>query len=138
MASGFVSVQHCRGRLGGPLLESLFTEAGVPVPDVTRHETTARFPSLRDWLQVEVKEWLFAGQMSEAEFDDLVMEAQVRLRSFLAPDGEVVAPAPGFIVTAVKPAVGMSEAWLNEVRGAPLMASNGARRFPAPHRRHTA
>lgn len=89
--------------LGSPeLLIALFTEAGVDGPNVARREGTARFPSLRDWLWIEVKEWLLGDRMDDAEFEGLLTEAQERFRPFMTAEGRLVSPAPGYIVTATK------------------------------------
>lgn len=87
--------------LGSPeLLRAVFTEAGVASPNVAREEGTARFPSLREWLWIEVKEWLLGDRMDDGEFEELLAEAQELLRPFVTAEGTVISPAPGYIVTA--------------------------------------
>ena len=90
--------------LGSPeLLAALFTSAGVDRPVITRQEATARFPSLREWLWIEVKEWLLGDRLDDADFEVLLAEAQERFRSFLTAEGALVSPAPGLIAIATKP-----------------------------------
>ncbi len=40
--------------------------------------------------------------MDEAQFEELLTEAEKSLRPFVASDGAVVVPAPAYIVTATK------------------------------------
>lgn len=87
--------------LGSPeRLAELFAEAGVGGATVTRQEGTMRFPSLRDWLKVEVQEFLLGDRMDEAAFEGLLAESKQMLRPFVTPEGMVVSPAPGYIVSA--------------------------------------
>jgi ubiquinone/menaquinone biosynthesis C-methylase UbiE len=85
------------------LLSTLFTEAGVVMAEVTRQEGTVRFPSLRDWLLLEVKEWLLGDRMDDAQFEGLLTEAKEILRPFVTAEGTVVLRTPGYIITATKP-----------------------------------
>ncbi len=80
----------------------LFEEAGVTGADVTRLESSVRFPSLREWLRIEIKEWLLADKMDDARFEGLLNEAESVLQPFIMTDGAVVVSAPGYIVTEVK------------------------------------
>jgi SAM-dependent methyltransferase len=89
--------------LGDPrLLSSLCVEAGITEVQVERQEGTARFPSLRAWLLTEVKGWVLADRLDDAEFEVLLKDGQESLRPFVAPDGTVVLRAPGYIITATK------------------------------------
>lgn len=89
--------------LGDPeLLSALFSEAGVVGAKVTKQAGTVRFPSLRDWLLIEVKEWLMGDRMDEVQFEEFLTEAEEVLRLFVASDGAVVVPAPAYIVVAAK------------------------------------
>jgi ubiquinone/menaquinone biosynthesis C-methylase UbiE len=89
--------------LGDPeLLSTLFAEAGVAGAEVTRQEGAVRFPSLRDWLLIEVKEWLLGDRLDDTQFEALLTEAEAVLRPFVATDGTVAIPAPAYIVVATK------------------------------------
>lgn len=83
-------------------LALLFDDAGVVGATVTRQVGTARYPSLRDWLEVEVKEWLLGERMDDAEFEEFLAQAQETLEPFVTDKGTVVLAAPGYIVTATK------------------------------------
>ena len=80
----------------------MFTEAGVASAEITRQAGTLCFPSLRDWLLLEVKEWLLGERMDDAQFEKLLAEAQEILRPFVTAEGTVVLATPGYIVTAAK------------------------------------
>jgi len=89
--------------LGAPeLLSALFAEAGVARAELTRQAGTVCFPSLRDWLLIEVQEWLLGDRMDETQFERLLAEAQEILRPFVTAEGTVVLGTPGYIVTATK------------------------------------
>lgn len=94
---------HAPFGLGNPeLLSALFRAAGVTGAEITRQEGIVRFPSLRDWLLIEVKEWLLGDRMDEVQFEEFLTEAEAVLRPFVASDGAVVVPAPAYISTATK------------------------------------
>jgi len=89
--------------LGDPqLLLALFGEAGVTGAEVTRQEGSARFPSLREWLWIEVKEWLLGDRLDAAQFEGLLKESEELLHPFVTTDGAVLVSTPGYVVTAIK------------------------------------
>jgi len=89
--------------LGDPkLLSALFIEAGIAGVEVTRQAGTVRFPSLRAWLSIEVKEWLLADRMDEIQFEEFLTKAEEVLQPFVMTDGTVFLQTPAYIVTATK------------------------------------
>jgi ubiquinone/menaquinone biosynthesis C-methylase UbiE len=89
--------------LGDPqLLQSLFTQAGIPNATVTPHVGTARFPSIRSWMYTDVKGWTLADKIDDEQFERLCEKAERVLRPYAAPDGTVAFSAPAYIVTATK------------------------------------
>jgi hypothetical protein len=89
--------------LGDPrLLWSLFVQAGITEAQIERQEGTAHFPSLRAWLLTEVKGWVLADRLDDAQFELLLKDGQESLRPFVAPDGTVVLRAPAYLITATK------------------------------------
>lgn len=89
--------------LGDPgLLPALFADAGVAGAEITRQVGTGRFPSLREWLFIEVKEFLLGDRMSDAQFEEMLKEAAEVLRPFVTGEGAVVLRTPAYIVTATK------------------------------------
>jgi SAM-dependent methyltransferase len=84
------------------LLSALFGEAGVPDAKIEMREGTARFPSIRSWLFTEVKGWVLADMLDDAQFELLLREAEKILRPFVTPEGTFAFAAPAYIVTATK------------------------------------
>lgn len=90
-------------RLGsrGKIID-LFGKAGLGTPSVERHAATARFPSLREWLRLEIASLGPDLELGEAEFEELVDEARARMRSFVNVTGTVASPAPGYLASIRK------------------------------------
>lgn len=82
------------------VLKALFAEAGIASPQVTTHEGTSRFPSLRDWIFTEVRGWTLSDNVGDAQYERLQSEAESELRAFVAPDGTVSFASPAHIVSA--------------------------------------
>lgn len=88
--------------LGSPeRIARVFEDGGVDDLEIVRREATARFPSLREWLWIEVREWLLGDRLEEGEFERLLGEAGEVFRPFITADGGLASPAPGYIATAV-------------------------------------
>jgi SAM-dependent methyltransferase len=89
--------------LGDPqLLQSLFTTAGIPNARITRHEGTARFPSIRSWMYADVKGWTMAEMIDDTQFEQLCREAEQLLQRYVAADGAVAFRKNAYIITATK------------------------------------
>ena len=71
-------------------------------PDVTveRHEGHARYRSLDDWLNTEIRGWTLAEHVDDEQLDRLRRCAVTRLSRFVAGDGRVSFAAPALIATA--------------------------------------
>lgn len=82
------------------LLQSLFAEAGIPNATITTIEGTARFDSIEAWVSTDVKGWTLADMIDEAQFQQLLAEAEKVLQPFVTPDGTVAFSSPAHIVTA--------------------------------------
>jgi ubiquinone/menaquinone biosynthesis C-methylase UbiE len=85
------------------LLLSLFTEAGVWDTDIRTLDSTARFPSIEDWVHTDVKGWTLAEMIDDRQYQMLLGEAEKELTPYLQRDGSVAFRAPAHIVTAIKP-----------------------------------
>lgn len=83
-------------------LRAVFSEAGFPDVEITTKPGQARFPSLRDWMYTDIKGWVLADALDEAQFQTLLREAQSALAPFVTPAGDVIFDAPGHIVTLSK------------------------------------
>lgn len=89
--------------LGDPkVLASLFAEAGISNAQITTQTGTVRFPSIDAWLHTEIKGWILADQVTDAQFDRLLKESGEVLQPFVTSEGTVAFPSPAHIVTARK------------------------------------
>lgn len=89
--------------LGAPdVLSALFREADVIGAEIIRQEGIARFPSLRAWLSIEVKEWTLADRINCNQFEAFLTEVAAVLRPFVANDDAVAVPSPAYIVVTAK------------------------------------
>ncbi|MCB9078813.1 MAG: methyltransferase domain-containing protein [Anaerolineaceae bacterium] len=84
------------------LLQSLFTEAGIPNAQITTIEGTARFASIEAWVTTDVKGWTLADMIDDEQFHQLLTEAEKVLQPFVTADGSVAFSSPAHIVTAVR------------------------------------
>jgi len=85
------------------VLRGLLAEAGVRAPEIVTQDGTARFPSIDAWVHTDVKGWTLADTIDETQYDRLLDEARLELRSFTDRHGAVSFRAPAHIVTSVKP-----------------------------------
>ncbi|MCZ6759106.1 MAG: hypothetical protein O7D29_01865, partial [Gemmatimonadetes bacterium] len=81
---------------------SLFSNAGVPEIKITTLEGKARYPSMRVWMEADIKGWTLSDALDDAQFELLVSEAESELARFVTNDGMVEFSSPGHIVTATK------------------------------------
>jgi SAM-dependent methyltransferase len=84
-------------------LAGLFVDAGVSGVNVDRHEGSVRFPSVTEFVRVEVKGSPLAESLSDEAMDALAAESESALAEFVLPSGEIVMPMDAYIVTANKP-----------------------------------
>ena len=84
------------------LLRRTFMEAGISNVDIATHAGTARFPSIRSWVQTDVKGWTLADRLDDTQFALLLAEAERALQPYAANDGTVAFDAPAHIVSALK------------------------------------
>ena len=89
-------------------LERLFAEAGVGAAEIRPEHGTARFPSIRRWMECDVRGWTLADKLDDDQFEQLVSEAERELGHLAAADGSVAFTHPALMVTADKP-VGRSD-----------------------------
>jgi hypothetical protein len=85
-------------------LSSLFSAAGVPDVQITTLDGIARYPSIRDWMHVDIRGWTLADAIDDAQFELLVSEAEMEFAHFVTSDGAVEFSSPAHIATATKPA----------------------------------
>lgn len=90
--------------LGNPeLLTGLFSDIdGVEKIQLHHQTSTMRFPSLHAWLTTEIRGWVLADRLDDAQFTALLHEAQPVLAPYVQTDGTVALRAPAYIVSAQK------------------------------------
>jgi len=83
-------------------LSSLFFDAGVPGVKIETVEGRARFPSIRYWMEADIRGWTLADVLDDEQFELLVSEAESELSPFVTAEGTVLFSSPAHIVTATK------------------------------------
>jgi ubiquinone/menaquinone biosynthesis C-methylase UbiE len=85
-----------------PELSSLFVDAGASNTKITTIEGKACFPSIRHWMEADIRGWTLADSIDDAEFERLVSEAEAELAHLVTEDGRVEFGNPAHIVTATR------------------------------------
>jgi SAM-dependent methyltransferase len=108
-----IAVRHC-GReaadvLAAPFvlgdqseLARLFENGGIPGAEVTLYEGSVRFPSVQEFVRVEVRGSPLAEMVSDHVMATVVADSEDALAEFVTPSGELVMPIAAHIVIASK------------------------------------
>jgi hypothetical protein len=89
--------------LGDPAgLAGLYADAGVAGADVALHTGSIRFPSIKEFVRIEVKGSPLAEMVSDEAMESLAGESESALTEYVVPSGEIVMPMDAHIVTAGK------------------------------------
>jgi SAM-dependent methyltransferase len=83
-------------------LAKLFVDSGISGAKVTLHEGSIRFPSVTEFIRIEVKGSPLADMVSDDVMQSLAAESENALAEFVVPSGEIVMPMDAHIVTASK------------------------------------
>jgi SAM-dependent methyltransferase len=83
-------------------LARLFADSGISGARVTLHEGSIRFPSVEEFIRIEVKGSPLAEMVSDEAMEALAAESESALAEFVVPSGELVMPMDAHIVTATK------------------------------------
>jgi SAM-dependent methyltransferase len=83
-------------------LAKLYADSGIPGAKVTLHEGSIRFPSVQEFIRIEVKGSPLAEVVSDDVMQSLAAESEDALVQFVVPSGEIVMPMDAHIVTATK------------------------------------
>jgi SAM-dependent methyltransferase len=85
-----------------PALVRLFESAGARAIEVATRQGTARFPSIRDFVEAELRGWLpvMGVNLTEPEIDRILAEAERVLASYRSSTGELVFDIPAHLVSA--------------------------------------
>jgi len=88
-------------------LATLFEEAGTDLLEVTTHQGTAQFPSIRVMVEADLRGWLpvMGVMLAEEEITHILQEAEPALGSYAAADERVTFHLSAHLVTANKPHV---------------------------------
>jgi SAM-dependent methyltransferase len=83
-------------------LAKLLVNSGIPGATVTLHEGSIRFPSVKEFIRIEVKGSPLADMLSDDMMQTLAGESEDALVEFVVPSGEIVMPMDAHIATASK------------------------------------
>jgi ubiquinone/menaquinone biosynthesis C-methylase UbiE len=83
-------------------LAKLYEDGDVPAAVTTLHTGSIRFPSVQEFIRIEVKGSPLADLLSDDEMRSLATESEEALAEFVTPSGEIVMPMDAHIVTASK------------------------------------
>ena len=83
-------------------LATLFVSGGIPGADVTLREGSIRFPSVEEFIRIEVKGSPLADMLDDGAMSTLAVESENALAEFVVPSGEIVMPMDAHIATASK------------------------------------
>ena len=91
--------------LGDPdELRDVFAAAGISEIELTRIVGKVCFPSIMDWVRIEIKGWTLADKIDDEQFAVLLREAEIEFARFRQADGQVVLDSPAYIVGGRKTA----------------------------------
>jgi len=85
------------------VLSGLLEDAGLDGARRTTRQGTARFPSIDDWVRIDVRGWTLSDRIDDAQFERLLAAARTELAGFADADGQVAFAAPAHIVTWTRP-----------------------------------
>jgi SAM-dependent methyltransferase len=83
-------------------LAELLADSGISGANVALHEGSIRFPSVKEFVRIEVKGSPLAEMVSDDVMQALAAESEDALAEFVVASGEVVMPMDAHIVTARK------------------------------------
>ena len=83
-------------------LAALFDSSGISEAEVTPHEGSIRFPSVEEFIRIEVKGSPLAEMVDDEAMQSLAAEAENALAEYVVPSGEIVMPMDAHLVTANK------------------------------------
>jgi SAM-dependent methyltransferase len=106
-----IAARQCGGEAAGVLaapfvlgdrgeLAKLFGDSGISGASVTPYEGSIRFPSVKEFIRIEVKGSPLADMLSDDAMRALAAESERALAGFVVPTGEIIMPMDAHIVTA--------------------------------------
>ena len=108
-----IAARQCGGEAAGVLaapfvlgdqteLAKLFVESGIPGASVALHEGSIRFPSVKEFIRIEVEGSPLADMLSDDAMETLAAQSERALAEFVVPSGEIIMPMDAHVVTANK------------------------------------
>jgi SAM-dependent methyltransferase len=85
-----------------PTLRSLFADTDLADIRINTLPGTAHFPSIESWVFTDIKGWVLADKLDDAQYEQLLREAKQTLAPFVEADGQVRFASPAHIVSATK------------------------------------
>lgn len=82
---------------------TLLEAAGFAEPFCEPATGTARFASIRDWIETEIGGWTMAEMFDADQLKSLIARAETDLAAYQRPDRRVAFPAPALFFLARKP-----------------------------------
>jgi SAM-dependent methyltransferase len=84
------------------ILSSLFSVTGALDITISTFEGKVRYPSIRHWMEADIRGWTLSDALDDTQFGLLVSEAETDLARFVNDHGAVEFSSPAHIVTATK------------------------------------
>jgi hypothetical protein len=84
------------------LLGSLLAQAGFTSVEARSVDARAEFPSVKDWVDAELKGWVGAD-IDDNTYSELMADAARTLDPYKQPDGSTDFALPAVVGVAVKP-----------------------------------
>lgn len=85
------------------LLRTICAEAQLDRAEVSRHEGTVRFDSIRAMIGTErACVWTLGGLLDDAQFDRLTGAAEESIAPFVTPEGHVAFSMPALLITCTR------------------------------------
>jgi SAM-dependent methyltransferase len=108
-----IATRQCGGEAAGVLaapfvlgdqaeLAKLFVDSGIVGANVTLYEGSIRFPSVKEFVRIEVKGSPLADMLSDDVMATLAARSEYALAEFVVPSGEIIMPMDAHIVTVDK------------------------------------
>lgn len=84
-------------------LQHTFAAAGIEGAEVRKIQGTARFPSIGDWIECDIRAWTLGDMLDREQQAQLQREAATALARFATPDGTVAFDTPALLVSTERP-----------------------------------
>ncbi|MBW2698346.1 MAG: methyltransferase domain-containing protein [Deltaproteobacteria bacterium] len=87
------------------ILSSLFSVTDALDITISTLEGKVRYPSIRYWMEADIRGWTLSDALDDAQLELLISEAETDLARFVNDDGAVEFSSPAHIVAGTKRAV---------------------------------